>query len=699
MSLDSGTAQAVNAVAMDGSTVTLTLATPAAHGQTVRLTYTVPGTNPLRDLFGNDAGALANHPVINETIVLPVVSISAEHGAKAAPLLADAVFKLTASPAPASDLEVTLTIAQAKAYIASIEQTVTIEIEAGKTSGTGTFPIAGDYTLGSGSVTATVTGGAQLYLPAPAPSNAATVEVVMVNPPIIAQWAEDEYEVAESEDATATLTLKTAANVPKPRAHYKVKVFTTDDSAEAVDDFAAVDVELIVQPDDWKADGTAFAVSVPVTVEMVDDSLFEGEERLRLQVSAVANQAPLELELECPTGLQNLDGAGRCATVIVIVDNEILGVAKVMVSSAPATGGTSYLGGEDIKFTATFTAPVTVTGTPTFTFTLGAAERQADYETGSESLALVFSYTVQAGEIDTDGITWDADALALGEGGTIRRTTTDPNVVEDAALGHVKGDAQSEHRVDADPPGEPVSAIMQGTTLRLLYVQRLDGASEPAASAYTLTADPGSNRTPDTVDVSDRTVTLIFASAPADGATVTLAYTAPESSPVKDEAGNAAPGFTDLTVVRGPVVMSIDLGDPPTTKPAVDYGYTEAQLSSHVLGLRRYKAHEMAAYGAGATLTFKVPFDRPVMVTGTPTLELDLWGETRSARYVGGSDTNTLTFTWGPVLTGDNDFDGIEVRELVLAGATIKDSNERDFRRQLVRGRAVRRAQGLRGLP
>ena len=54
----------VSAVAVDGSEVTLTLATPAAHGQTVRLTYTVPASNPLQDPFGNPAGALMpNHPV------------------------------------------------------------------------------------------------------------------------------------------------------------------------------------------------------------------------------------------------------------------------------------------------------------------------------------------------------------------------------------------------------------------------------------------------------------------------------------------------------------------------------------------------------------------------------------------------------------------------------------------------------------
>ena len=104
--------------------MTLTLATPAMFGDTVRLTYTAPATNPLQDQAGNDAGALTDYEVTNDTIVLPVVSISAVH-AKAAPWLADAQFRLTASPAPAADLVVTLTIDPGAAYL-SATKTVTI---------------------------------------------------------------------------------------------------------------------------------------------------------------------------------------------------------------------------------------------------------------------------------------------------------------------------------------------------------------------------------------------------------------------------------------------------------------------------------------------------------------------------------------------------------------------------------------------
>ena len=122
--------------------------------------------------------------------------------------------------------------------------------------------------------------------------------------------------MAEGQDRIATLTLKTAAGVPKPRADYKVKVFTTNHTAVAGDDYTAVDVELTVRPGDWTADGAVFAASVPATVETVGDSLLEGDERFRLQVSAVTGQAPLGLE--CPAGLRDLGGAGRCATVIAI---------------------------------------------------------------------------------------------------------------------------------------------------------------------------------------------------------------------------------------------------------------------------------------------------------------------------------------------------------------------------------------------
>ena len=73
-------------------------------------------------------------------------------------------------------------------------------------------------------------------------------------------------------------------------------------------------------------------------------------------------------------------------------------------------------------------------------------------------------------------------------------------------------------------------------------------------------------------------------------------------------------------------------------------------------------------------------------VTGTgsdPILKFRLWGETKTAtwnRESGTSLSKTLTFTWGPVATGDNDFEGIKVTKLdVSMGKDIVDSDGRKF--------------------
>ena len=54
---------ATNPVAVSGMAVTLTLANAVGIGKTVTVDYTVPGSNPIRDSAGNDAGALMDRSV------------------------------------------------------------------------------------------------------------------------------------------------------------------------------------------------------------------------------------------------------------------------------------------------------------------------------------------------------------------------------------------------------------------------------------------------------------------------------------------------------------------------------------------------------------------------------------------------------------------------------------------------------------
>ena len=205
----------VSAVGVKGNTVTLTLARAPGVSQVVTLGYGVPPSNAVRDLAGNKAVGLGESQKVKS---VPTVSVGAVHP-KAAPTLGDPEFRVTVTQAPASELPVTLSFEQADEYLP--ETTATITIPAGRTSAARTFVIADDYSLASGGLTATVTGVGNGYAPAMAPANAATVRVSMANPLIVAQWAENAYTVTEGGVVEATVRLRTAAGVPKPRKDYR----------------------------------------------------------------------------------------------------------------------------------------------------------------------------------------------------------------------------------------------------------------------------------------------------------------------------------------------------------------------------------------------------------------------------------------------------------------------------------------------
>ena len=363
----------VGTLALDGAAVTMNQVIPKADIDASKLVFTPvsggSGTAYTAFTFKVNDGTVdsadAYTMTIDVTIVLPVVSVAAVHP-KAAPGLADAEFRLTVSPAPASALAVTLSIDQAAEYLSDTEPTVAIE--AGETSVTATHPISTAASLAPGDLTATVTGGGGAYRPAAAP-----VAVVFTSPPLTAAWAADAYTADEG--------------VPKPPRSYLIRVITGSDSATVGGDYTHVTSELTVEPGDWTADGAVFTATVALTVETVEDSVLEGDERFYVILIKAAGQVPPGLE--CP---DELGGVTGCATVVTIADDETPSVTEVTVNSTPAVGET-YLAGKAIELTVGFTASVTVTGTPTFAFTLGSAVRQSVYASGSETSALVFSPT------------------------------------------------------------------------------------------------------------------------------------------------------------------------------------------------------------------------------------------------------------------------------------------------------------------
>ena len=118
-------------------------------------------------------------------------------------------------------------------------------------------------------------------------------------------------------------------------------------------------------------------------------------------------------------------------------------VSSVVPASTPIDGDT-YRRGETIGVAVGFAKPVTVTGMPQLALAVGTHTRQAAYVRGSGTGQLVFEYTVQAGDADSDGIAIAADSLALAGGGI---ADADANGMA-ALLGHPALAAQAAHRVD-----------------------------------------------------------------------------------------------------------------------------------------------------------------------------------------------------------------------------------------------------------
>ena len=138
----------------------------------------------------------------------------------------------------------------------------------------------------------------------------------------------------------------------------------------------------------------------------------------------------------------------------------------LLLASGSSTADT-YGEGERIEFSVAFTRPVTVTGAPTFSFVLGTATKTATYTSGSDSETLLFAYTVTSSDMDTDGISWTANTLALA-GGTIAGTANLEHSAQTARTGHRVDGSRSAANIPPTLANEiPNQMAMVGTGVQL----------------------------------------------------------------------------------------------------------------------------------------------------------------------------------------------------------------------------------------
>ncbi|WP_226163677.1 Ig-like domain-containing protein [Hymenobacter terricola] len=168
--------------------------------------------------------------------------------------------------------------------------------------------------------------------------------------------------------------------------------------------------------------------------------------------------------------------ASNVATKTVTLARAAVTVASVAV---PVNG--TYRTGQNLDFTVTFTAAVTVNaagGTPTLLLTLDTGGSvAATYLSGSGTSALIFRYTVVSGNLDATGIALGTALLA--NGGTIRDAAAQDAVLTLNGVGPTAGVL-----VDGVAPTltsinrqTPAAALTNATTLvyRVTFSEAVNG--------------------------------------------------------------------------------------------------------------------------------------------------------------------------------------------------------------------------------
>jgi len=121
-------------------------------------------------------------------------------------------------------------------------------------------------------------------------------------------------------------------------------------------------------------------------------------------------------------------------------------VSAVAMSAATGAQNSTLNAGDVLSATVTMDSATTVTGTPQLALNIGGTTVQATYASGSGTSALVFNYTVLAGQNDANGISVGVNSLALNGGSMV-------DVAGNAAtLTHDLVDDNSSYLVDTLAP-------------------------------------------------------------------------------------------------------------------------------------------------------------------------------------------------------------------------------------------------------
>lgn len=327
---------------------------------------------------------------------------------------------------------------------------------------------------------------------------------------------------------------------------------------------------------------------------------------------------------------QNTGNNGNLAsnTLNVTYDGTAPAVSSVTV---PANG--IYSAGDALSFVVNYSEDVFVTGSSSLPVTIGATTVQAIYTGGTSTDALTFSYIVQNGNLDMDGITIGSN-LALN-GGSVRDAAGNSAAL---ALNNVGN--TSNVLVNAIVP----TVVLSGTPSPNAPFTLTATFSE-AVTGFIISDFAVTNATLSNLQTADNISYMVLVTPVADGA-VNISIPA-DAAQNAGQNGNQASNVISYTYDgAAPSITTVDV-------PADGY------------------------YGTGGNLDFTIHFNENVTVNtagGSPAVGITIGTASVTAGYTGGSGTSALTFRY-TVQNGDLDMDGISIgATLALNGSTVQDA-------------------------
>ena len=515
----------------DEETVHLTLAQAVHSSDIVTIDYT-PGATPIRDLWGNEAVAVSNRAVRNDTAAgandATLSTLTVHDGAGELILdtpfasgtfaytagVANTITSITLTATPSDDNTEVTAVTLNGSPISDLDFTDGIAVPS---------LVEGDNVI---TVTATAQNGdTQTYTVTVtrATTRATVTNLALTNPP-----SDNIYDLGEI-----------------------IEVSVTFSEAIEVTGVPSVTIELFGQDGD-----AVYQPSQSTTTVLVFQYIVTGRIDNTPNGSIPPNAIKLNggkiLNLGTTVNADLAHGSRSGITTRTRLVDDIAITSTQRVPSAQSGGVPTYGPGEVMELTVSFADTVDVSGGPILKITTRDAEFDAHYSAGTGSGALRFEWTIPASlpersEVRTSsnirGSTVWLDRGLVANGATLTDSGNRPVNVR-----HVLREFRT--YVDAAPPvlySADTGATVDGTKLKLIYRTSassadpdwLDDGLSPASGDFTVIVG-GAEISVDSVEITnEETVRLTLAQAVHSSDIVTIDYT-PGANPIKDLWGNEA---------------------------------------------------------------------------------------------------------------------------------------------------------------